>query len=368
MVTKELIRQALQPIIDPEYKASVVDLNLVKDVVIKENRISLTCVLTSSDEVYKASLQSQIQDALAAVGADQIHIRFREITDYEKNQFAELGNAPVSEGSEGSDAAQSQHAAAPLLDPQSPVQFIAIASGKGGVGKSTVTANLAVALARLGKKVGIMDADIYGFSIPDMMGIEEQPQLIDNRIHPVVKFGVKVISMGFFVEDNSPVIWRGPMLGKMLHNFFHEVDWGELDYLLLDLPPGTGDIALDLHQLLPQSKEILVTTPHATAAFVAARAGAMAVQTQHDIIGVVENMAYYECSKCGEKDYVFGRGGGAMLAEQLHTKLLAQIPLGAPVNHVSEADFSPSVYKADSKSGGIYLELAANVIEELQKN
>src|SRR5699024_277671 len=147
--------------------------------------------------------------------------------------------------------------------------FITVARGKGGVGKSTVTVNLAMSLKRLGKKVGIIDADIYGFSVPDMMGIEHRPAVSGERIIRVECFGVKVISMGFFVEDNSPIIWRGPMLGKMLNSFFKEVEWGDLDYLLLDLPPGTGDIAMDVHELLPTSKEVIVTTPHPTAAFVA---------------------------------------------------------------------------------------------------
>ncbi|MGK9254820.1 Mrp/NBP35 family ATP-binding protein, partial [Paenibacillus humicus] len=252
--------------------------------------------------------------------------------------------------------------ALPLLAERSGTQFIAVASGKGGVGKSTVTVNLAVALARRGKRVGLIDADIYGFSVPDMMGIESRPEIVDGRIEPIERFGVKVISMGFFVEDNSPIVWRGPMLGRMLRNFFQEVEWGELDYVLLDLPPGTGDVALDVHQILPQSKEIIVTTPHATAAFVAARAGAMAITTQHEILGVVENMSYYMSPSTGEKDYVFGRGGGAKLAETLHTSLLAQVPLGAPDNHVSEPDFSPSVYKAETETGAIYLELADQVI------
>ena len=252
------------------------------------------------------------------------------------------------------------------LGQSSTVEFIAVASGKGGVGKSTVTVNLAVALARKGKKVGIIDADIYGFSIPDMMGIEEQPQLVENVIIPVEKFGVKVISMGFFVQDNAPVVWRGPMLGKMLRNFFNEVNWGDVEYILLDLPPGTGDVALDVHQLIPQSKEIIVTTPHATAAFVAARAGAMAIQTNHEILGIVENMSYYE-SKDGSIDYIFGKGGGAKLAEDLHSELLAQIPFGAPDNHISEKDYSPSVYKAESKAGQIYLEIADRIITKLEK-
>src|SRR5699024_7705111 len=187
--------------------------------------------------------------------------------------------------------------------------FIAVSSGKGGVGKSTVTVNLAMSLMRLGKKVGIIDADIYGRSAPDTMGIEHRPAVRGEKIMPVERIGVKVITMGFFVEDNSPIIWRGPMLGKMLNSFFKEVEWGDLDYLLLDLPPGTGDVAMDVHELLPTCKEIIVTTPHPTAAFVAARAGQMAIKTDHEILGIIENMAYYE-SKSGEKEYVFGRGGG----------------------------------------------------------
>jgi ATP-binding protein involved in chromosome partitioning len=200
-----------------------------------------------------------------------------------------------------------------------------------------------------------------------MMGIEERPEQIGNKIKPVERFGVKVISMGFFVEDNSPIVWRGPMLGKMLRNFFAEIEWGELDYLLLDLPPGTGDVALDVHQMIPHSKEIIVTTPHATAAFVAARAGAMAIKTNHEILGVVENMSYYQSKETGTREYVFGRGGGGKLAETLNTVLLAQFPLGAPDNHPSEPDYSPSVYKADSEIGKEYLLLAQAVIERCGK-
>jgi ATP-binding protein involved in chromosome partitioning len=250
----------------------------------------------------------------------------------------------------------------PLLRPSSKTKFIAIASGKGGVGKSTVTVNLAAALARRGRKVGIIDADIYGFSVPDMMGIEDRPHLENDMIIPIEKFGVKVMSMGFFVEDNAPIVWRGPMLGRMIVNFFAEVEWGELDYLLLDLPPGTGDVALDIHQYIPQSKEIIVTTPHATAAFVAARAGAMALHTDHEILGVIENMSYFECNHCGERDYIFGRGGGAKLAESLRTRLLAQIPVGQPDNHVAEPDFSPSVYKEAHLVGQLFNEVADQVI------
>ncbi|NEW09627.1 Mrp/NBP35 family ATP-binding protein [Paenibacillus sp. SYP-B3998] len=360
MINKDQLLETLKPLIDPQYKKSITDLNLVRDIMIKEDSVSLTVITTTEDEAYKNQAEAAIQLSLKPLGITQVHIRFRSITDYERNQLNEV--------LQPAEATQDQPAPSlkPILGEDSPVKFIAVASGKGGVGKSTVTVNLAVALGRQGKKVGIVDADIYGFSIPDMMGIEDQPKLVDNRILPVEKHGVKVISMGFFVQDNAPVVWRGPMLGKMLRNFFHEVDWGDVDYVLLDLPPGTGDIALDVHQMIPQSKEIIVTTPHATAAFVAARAGAMAIQTNHEILGIVENMSYYECKACGSKDYIFGKGGGAKLAEDLHSELLAQVPLGAPDNHISEIDYSPSVYKAETKSGQIYLDLAASVISKLE--
>ncbi|MFD1954072.1 P-loop NTPase [Paenibacillus thailandensis] len=354
MLTREQAIEAVQAV-TAQYSAYHV---AVRDVIVKDRQVSLT-VLTASDEL-KPSLEAALREALAQAGAETVHCRFRAL----EAPPAEQAAAPAGAKGAGPVKGHGAGLQSPLLDPRSGVQFIAVASGKGGVGKSTVSVNLAAALARQGKRVGIIDADIYGFSVPDMMGIEERPSVEDERIVPIERFGVKVMSMGFFVEDNSPVVWRGPMLGKMLRNFFAEVEWGELDYMLLDLPPGTGDIALDVHQIIPQSKEIIVTTPHATAAFVAARAGAMAVKTNHDIIGVVENMSYYR-NKAGEEEYVFGRDGGARLAETLHVELLAQIPLGQPDNHPLEPDFSPSVYKPETEIGKIYDQLAAKVVDKL---
>ena len=359
MIDKEQVLKALRHLEDPTYRKSVVELNLIRDVLVKQSNVSLTFVMTVDDEAKENRFREKVKEALEAIGAENIHIRFRKIADHEKAEIE--GKWPGRQAAHTSSPAERAQGPA-LLSADSGITFIAIASGKGGVGKSSVTVNLAAALARKGKKVGIIDADIYGFSVPDMMGIEERPKLENNRILPVERFGVKVISTGFFVQDNAPVIWRGPMLSKMLRNFFSEVNWGELDYMLLDLPPGTGDVALDVHHMIPHSKEIIVTTPHATAAFVAARAGAMALQTKHEILALVENMSYYECESCGRKDYIFGRGGGAKLAEELHTELLAQIPLGAPDNHISEPDFSPSVYKSDSPTGRLYNELADKVI------
>jgi ATP-binding protein involved in chromosome partitioning len=289
----------------------------------------------------------EIVNLLKKAGALTVGIRFAELPKEVLEKFK--GQA----GDSGQD----------LLSPNSKTVFIAIASGKGGVGKSTVSVNLAAALARLGKKVGLVDADIYGFSVPDMMGITHRPKVKGNKIIPVERYGVKVISMGFFVEDNAPVIWRGPMLGKMLNNFFKEVEWGELDYLILDLPPGTGDVALDVHTMLPHSKEIIVSTPHPTAAFVAARAGAMALRTKHEILGVIENMSYFESKKTGEREYIFGKGGGEKLAEELQTELFGQIPLQLP--DWKAEDFAPSIYSEDHPIGKIYMDIAKKVDQKI---
>ncbi|OXM15032.1 Mrp/NBP35 family ATP-binding protein [Paenibacillus herberti] len=366
MLTREQVLEAVNAV-----TAQSADGISVRDVMVRDRQASLTVLLPSG--AAQPPLEAALRDALAQTGAETVHLRFRSLeapaaapSAAAAGAMPEAAAQPAAASGTPGTAPVRGHGAGlegvPLLSEESGTEFIAIASGKGGVGKSTVTVNLAVALARKGKRVGLVDADIYGFSVPDMMGIEERPEVVDGRIQPIERFGVKVISMGFFVEDNSPIVWRGPMLGRMLRNFFQEVEWGGLDYLLLDLPPGTGDVALDVHQILPQSKEIIVTTPHATAAFVAARAGAMALQTEHEILGVVENMSYYLNPSTGEKEYVFGKGGGARLAENLHTDLLAQIPLGAPDNHISERDFSPSVYKAESETGQLYLELADRVI------
>ncbi|WP_138496021.1 Mrp/NBP35 family ATP-binding protein [Paenibacillus pinistramenti] len=368
MITKEWVLAALRPVAEPNLEQSLVEMQWIRDVMIKEDRISLTVVTADLTDELRSRLDHEIKSRLAQAGVEDIHIRYREASASEREKAGiQLQDDEVGPGGGSLKGHGVGLEKLPLMDPASGVSFIAVASGKGGVGKSTVTANLAVALARQGQRVGLIDADIYGFSIPDMMGIEDAPSVEDGVIMPVERFGVKVMSMGFFVRENNPVIWRGPMLGRMLRQFLEDVNWGGLDFLLLDLPPGTGDVALDVHQMLPQSKEIIVTTPHATAAFVAARAGAMALQTDHELLGVVENMAYYECSSCGEKDYIFGRGGGARLAEMLHTELLAQVPLGAPDNHLSEPDFSPSVYKEDTHTAKIFAEAAASIIEKCKK-
>ncbi|GIN09994.1 iron-sulfur cluster carrier protein [Shouchella clausii] len=350
MITDQEIMEALKRIKDRDLNKSIVETGGIRELKNKNGHVSLKVALAKTGTAEQMQVQQEIVNVLKSEGAESVGLRFDTLTEEELDALGGLKEEPFNGPA--------------LLAPASKTTFITVASGKGGVGKSTVSVNTAVSLARLGKKVGIIDADIYGFSVPDMMGIEERPKVINKRIHPVERFGVKVISMGFFVEDNAPVIWRGPMLGKMINQFFSECEWGELDYLILDLPPGTGDVALDLHSMLPGSKELIVTTPHATAAFVAARAGAMAIKTNHEMLGVVENMAYFESKVTGEKEYVFGTGGGERLAEELKTELLAQIPLGQP--EIDENDFAPSVYAQEHPIGEIYHRLGERIVEKTE--
>ncbi|MFE8698638.1 P-loop NTPase [Cytobacillus sp. FJAT-53684] len=350
MLTEQNIREVLSGVKEPFIHKTLGELGAIDEVKIKEekNHVSVKILIAKTGTSEQLQLQTQIVNLIKEAGAATVGIRFSELPDSVLSQYRQA----VKEEDKG------------LLSPGSKTTFIAIASGKGGVGKSTVSVNLAVSLARLGKKVGLIDADIYGFSVPDMMGITTRPVVRGERIIPVDRFGVKVISMGFFVEDNSPIIWRGPMLGKMLNSFFNEVEWGDIDYLLLDLPPGTGDVALDVHTMLPTCKEIVVTTPHPTAAFVAARAGAMALKTDHEILGVIENMAYFESKLTGEKEFVFGQGGGQKLADELRTDVLGQLPLQQP--DWDEKEFAPSVYQADHRLGKIYSEIAQKVVHTLE--
>lgn len=346
MLTNEHILKTLQKIDDPELHKSIVDLNMVRNIQVNGTDISLDIILTIQGCPLKAKIQHDVEEALKAIGASKVSIAFGSMTDDERRSLtASLKSEKVTD-----------KGMPKMLLPDSGVKFIAVTSGKGGVGKSTVTINLAVALARLGKRVGILDADIYGFSIPAMMKIQQKPTMIDQTAIPVISHGVKIMSMGFFTNENQPVMWRGPMLNKWIRNFLVNTHWDELDYLLIDLPPGTGDVAIDMAAMIPQAQEIIVTTPHLAASHVASRAGLMAQHTKHTILGVVENMAYFENSN-GEKNYLFGQGGAEKLADELQTSILAQVPFAQP-----EENTGSSVYDEDSIIGEVFTHLAEDMI------
>ncbi|MGE7693129.1 Mrp/NBP35 family ATP-binding protein [Lysinibacillus sp. NPDC094177] len=346
MLTNEHILKTLQKIDDPELHKSIVDLNMVRNIQVNGTDISLDIILTIQGCPLKAKIQQDIEEALKAIGASKVSIKFGSMTDEERRRLtASLKSEKVTD-----------KGMPKMLLPDSGVKFIAVTSGKGGVGKSTVTINLAVALARLGKRVGILDADIYGFSIPAMMKIHQKPTMLDQTAIPVISHGVKIMSMGFFTNDNQPVMWRGPMLNKWIRNFLVNTHWNGLDYLLIDLPPGTGDVAIDMAAMIPQAQEIIVTTPHLAASHVASRAGLMAQHTKHTILGVVENMAYFENSN-GEKNYLFGQGGAEKLADELQSSIIAQIPFAQP-----EENTGSSVYDEDSIIGEVFTHLAEDII------
>ncbi len=241
--------------------------------------------------------------------------------------------------------------------------LIAIASGKGGVGKSTVTVNIATALLKRGKRVGIIDADIHGFSVPRILGLTEQPRAKSEKdIIPPEKEGIKVMSMGSFVEEDKAVIWRAPLLLGALQQFMEDVHWGDLDYLLLDLPPGTGDMPLNIMQNLPHLSMLLVTTPQLTATSVAGRVGKLAEQLDIDVLGIIENMSYFQCTDCGSKEYIFGKGGGRELAEKLGMDLLAELPLLAKLRESSDQG-NPLIFSdSENPIAQSYLEIANNII------
>lgn len=242
-----------------------------------------------------------------------------------------------------------------------PVTFIGIISGKGGVGKSTVAANIAYRLSKKGKKIGLIDADIYGSSIPNMMEIEHaNPRMNENKkIIPMFAGDIEVISTEFFTNPSQPVIWRGAMLNKMVNHFFYDVAWDpNLDFIIIDLPPGTGDIALDLKSIVPKCKMLVVTTPHPSASHVAVKAGFAARELKHEVIGVVENMSYYENPISKKPEFLFGKGGGDAVAEKLETELIARIPINQPTHHTS-------LYELDETAGKIYDDIADHLIFNL---
>ncbi|WP_101650869.1 Mrp/NBP35 family ATP-binding protein [Brevibacterium ihuae] len=314
--TLDQIRSALETVLDPEIKRNIVELDMVDDVEIDDaGHVTVTVLLTVAGCPLKDTITRDTENAVGALdGVSGVTVRLGVMTPEQRQAMREKLQG----------AGQSREI--PFNAPGSLTRIYAIASGKGGVGKSSVTANLAASMAASGLRVGVVDADIYGFSIPGMLGVSGNPTRVDDMIIPQVAHDVKVMSIGMFVPPNQPVVWRGPMLHRALQQFLTDVFWGDLDVLLLDLPPGTGDIAISVAQLLPGSELIVVTTPQQAAAQVAERAGAVAVQTRQRVAGVIENMSWLELPDGSRMD-VFGSGGGEQVAENLTRTVGARVPL-----------------------------------------
>ena len=312
---EDAVRQALATVIDPELRRPITELGMLESVAVDGRTVRIKVLLTIAGCPLRDTIRQDAEAALSAVeGVDRVDVELGVMDQVQRDALKEqLKGAGGRRG-------------IPFNDPSSLTRVYAVASGKGGVGKSSVTVNLAVAMAAQGLRVGIVDADVYGFSVPALLGITQQPTRVDELILPPVAHGVKVISIGMFVEGNQPISWRGPMLHRALEQFLTDVYFGDLDALFLDLPPGTGDIAISVAQLLPSSELLVVTTPQSAAADVAERAGSMAAQTGQRVAGVIENMSWLELPDGGRLE-LFGAGGGSTLAARLSTVLGAEVPL-----------------------------------------
>jgi ATP-binding protein involved in chromosome partitioning len=325
MPTKDQVTEALRVVIDPELRRDIVELEMVRSIDIHPNGVvDVTVSLTTAGCPIRNHFQTAVAQAVQSLeGVAGVNISFDVLSDGEKAALGrKLGRQGLPEGA----LAQVRN-------------VVCIGSGKGGVGKSSVTANLAAALAGEGKQVGVLDADVWGYSQPRMLGVGgERPKVnAERKLIPITAHeGITVMSIGFFVEQDAAVVWRGPMLHKALQQFLEDVDWGELDYLLIDLPPGTGDVSITLTQLLPQAKFLVVTTPQPVAQKVAARSAEMALKRKLEIAGVIENMSGF-VTPGGERFQLFGEGGGQLLAEELGVPLLAKVPLTMPLREQSDA-------------------------------
>ncbi|NJP68442.1 Mrp/NBP35 family ATP-binding protein [Streptomyces spiramenti] len=315
--TEDAVRAALATVNDPEIHRPITDLGMVKSVEIAaDGAVVVGVYLTVSGCPMRETITSNVEDAVRGVaGVTAVRVELDVMSDEQRKDLAASLRGGQAERE------------VPFAQPGSLTRVYCVASGKGGVGKSSVTVNLAASMAADGLKVGVVDADIYGHSVPRMLGTDGRPTQVENMIMPPSAHGVKVISIGMFTPGNAPVVWRGPMLHRALQQFLADVYWGDLDVLLLDLPPGTGDIAISVAQLVPNAEILVVTTPQQAAAEVAERAGSIAVQTHQKIVGVVENMAGLPCPHCDEMVDVFGSGGGKQVAEGLTRTTGAEVPL-----------------------------------------
>lgn len=350
-IDQDKIIEALRKVNDPELGRSIVDLDMVEKISQDNGTVNVTIKLTIPGCPLKHRFQEDVSAVLMPIeGVENVKLKFSSMKPQER--------AAVAKKMTG-------RAESPVFDDVNIKHVIAVASGKGGVGKSTVTANLAYALKDLGYKVGVIDSDVYGFSIPRMMGAEGLPTVIEDAMIPVTINGIKVMSMGFFLEEDQAVLWRGPMLHKTVTQFLTQVYWDKLDYLLIDLPPGTGDVTLTISQTVPEAHLLVVTTPQPAASGVAQRVAELSQKANFKMLGVVENMSYFVSSD-GEKQYIFGEGGGRILSAKLNIPLLGQIPLEQTIREGSDMG-QPVVSTGYGEAAATFKTVASQMAKIIEK-
>ncbi len=366
-VTDAQVLEALRPVQDPELHLSIVEIGMVKGITIDGDRVQVLVALTVPGCPLRAEIERRVTDALTPLeGIREVQVELTVMSPEELSAVRERlsgGHAhaqPGQQGQHGQRLGHEEGRANPFNDPDNRTRVLGITSGKGGVGKSSVSVNLAVSLAKAGHEVAILDADVYGFSVPKMLGVSQQPVVLEDLMVPPVAYDIKVISIGFFVGEDQPVMWRGPMLHKALEQFLVDVYWGDLDYLVIDMPPGTGDVALSMAQYLPRSEIYVVTTPQPAAQRVAQRTAYMAKKINLPLRGVIENMSWFTGDD-GKRYELFGAGGGTALAGDLGVPLLAQIPLLPALRAGGDEGVPITVSEPDSEAGQAFTELAAAI-------
>ena len=339
MASRDDVLKALEQVIDPELRRPVTELDMVRDVRVEGGDVAVKIALTVAGCPLRSSFEDQVARTVGELpGVRSVSLAFDVMTPEERTALTAKLRGGVTERTQG-------------ISVDASTRVLAVASGKGGVGKSSLTVNLAAAATLLGQRAGILDADVYGHSIPHMLGTSQRPVLVDRMIVPPVAHGLHLMSIGFFLDENGPVMWRGPMLHRALEQFLSDVHWPQLDVLYVDMPPGTGDVAISLGQLLPRAEVLVVTTPQPLAQEVAVRAAAMAQRTNTRVIGVVENMS----------GGVFGEGGGEQLATQLGVPLLGSVPLDVRLREAGDAGEPAVLAERDSAAAQAILEIAEAV-------
>ena len=360
------IIEALRPVEDPELHRSIVDLDMVRDVTVDGGTVRLTIALTIPGCPLKNEIDRRVRSVVEALpDVDELALGFTSMTDDERAALRQrLHGDPSATAGSNPTVGHSEGRAIPFADPASRTRVLLIASGKGGVGKSSTTVNLAVALANRGRSVAVLDADVWGFSIPRMLGVDRPPTVIDEMLVPPEVHGVRCISMGFFAREDQAVIWRGPMLHKALEQFLTDVWWDEPDFLLVDLPPGTGDISISMAQFLPRAELYVVTTPQPAAQRVAQRAAYMGQKVNLETRGVIENMSWFTGDD-GKRYELFGAGGGADLAARLEVPLLGQVPLVEALREGADTGIPITVSDPGGEASQVYATIAERLDVEL---